>query len=265
MPSKILLVFALYIEAKVFIEKYEIISKERFKGLQIFETNNYIILISWIWKTKAIFWVTYAFLKYPKIQSAINIWIAWSNKAKIWDIILINKIIDNDSKKTYYPDIGSNQPFHTSELKTIWKPQLNDNWNQIIDMEGSWFFEISNKFLNVDKIMLIKVISDNTNIAYLEKWFVEELMNKKLSKIINFIRTLNRNDKIDLQEKEQIIEFAQNNFFSLTQSRLLSDLVWSLHVQTWNSVSSILKNIKTKNKQEAGAHLRHLETVLDNY
>lgn len=259
---KILLVFALYIEAQNFIKNINAEKIETFKNLQIFESEKYLILITWTWKISCSFWLTYIFLKY-QIFSAINIWIAWSKNLSIWDIFMIDEILDNDSNKKYFPDIIWNPKFLRWSLRTVSK--LEAIWEEIIDMEWSSFFEISNKFLDVDKIILIKIISDNLTQKKLDENFIEKLIEKSSKNILEFIEKIKIKKDIHEIEKYNIEKFAWENYFSLTQARKLSDLIWSLHIQTWKSISNLLKWIMVKNKKEASLKLQELEKQLWQY
>ena len=262
--AKILLVFALFIEAKPFIERFQLWVKEKYLNFQIFYDESVIILITWTWKISMSSWVTYAFIKFPEIFYILNIWIAWHWDSKIWDIFLIDKIIDNDTGNAFYPDFLFENYLNRGNLRTISKI-WDWSWElELIDMEWSTFFEIASRFLKVSSIALIKIVSDNANIAKLEKFLIVDILKKSVLDIVKFIEKIPL-EKVDksIEEKEEIYNFAKDNFFSVTQSRMLTNLVWSLHVQKDESVSSLLKWINIKNKAEVSGVLARLEVELN--
>ena len=264
--AKILLVLALFIEAKPFIEKLRLWEKDKYLNFQIFYNDDFVILITWTWKVSISSWVTYVFITFPEIYYVLNIWISWSINWKIWDIFLINKIIDNDSGQAFYPDFLFETDLKSTSLTTVSKI-WNWKWEiSLIDMEWSAFFEISSKFLKVDSIALIKIVSDNTDIIKLDKQLVDDVLKKSVTEIYKFIEKIPIK-KVDesFYKKKEISLFASKNWFSITQSRMLVSLVWSLHIQTEKSVNSFLKWIRPKNKKQISDILIKLKEELEIY
>ena len=97
-------------------------------------------------------------------QQKNNIWInfgiAGHKKEKIGSIFLVDKIIDNETKKKRYPFILDNCKINQSSCITYGEPNFNYT-NDLSDMEASGFFFGCEKYSSKEFIHSIKIISDN--------------------------------------------------------------------------------------------------------
>jgi hypothetical protein len=88
--------------------------------------------------------------KYP----TVNFGICGSNRHNINEGFFIHKITDTDSKLDYYPD------FFKEKSEEIFTVSRIGEYYTLVDMESSGFFEACYKFLNVNEIVLYKIVSD---------------------------------------------------------------------------------------------------------
>jgi hypothetical protein len=77
------------------------------------------------------------------------------------DLFLIDKIIDVDSQKSWYPSLIFTPPCLAGSIQTSSKPQLNYDPPHLCDMEASAFYETAVRFSSSELILCLKVISDN--------------------------------------------------------------------------------------------------------
>ena len=91
----------------------------------------------------------------------LNIGIAGHKDHPLGDLFLIDKIIDVDSQKRYYPSLIFTPPCPTGSIQTLSKPQTNYDKAHLCDMEASAFYETAVRFSSSELILCLKVISDN--------------------------------------------------------------------------------------------------------
>ena len=77
------------------------------------------------------------------------------------ELFQIHKIIENETQSNYYPHFYPHLP--STELITSTRPSKNYQNNQLMDMEGSGFYQACSKFVNNEQISLIKIVSDNSS------------------------------------------------------------------------------------------------------
>ena len=107
--------------------------------------------------------------------------------------------------------------------------------HELIDMEGSAFFDIASKLTSKEFICLMKVISDGpqNDIKKITKPKINNLIKKNLSKIINVITYYERLSKEEIQiaEKPKLFyEITSKWHFTATQSFKLESLLRRIEV-----------------------------------
>jgi len=148
--NKVLIVCALMPEAKPIIAEYKLHFECSEYGFKLYrggrtlkktdlemEHGDIFLLVTGVAKVNmaaAMMWVR----QYCQFESVINIGVAGHASLSIGDVVLINKVIDDDSVEYAF------------------------------DMEASAFFEIANRCVTTDKIHILKVISDNADNPYQE-------------------------------------------------------------------------------------------------
>lgn len=240
----IYIVCALYIEAKFFIEKFNLKKNNLLNEFQVFENENIKLIISGVGRIKSAIAVSYLAMKFDIKENdfIFNIGFCGSldRNKKLADIILISKIESAYNSKKFYPDmlykhnflegalrtfdtIIENYNIHTKENKI----ELNSNGdyniiyisnqkelqNNYIDMEAYGFFEAAAIFFKKDKIIVLKVISD---ILTEENRIILDINNNKKDKNkinINYMEIeKNKNESMNILSLsfEKIYEWLLN-------------------------------------------------------
>lgn len=196
----IYIVSALYIEAKFFIEKFNLKKNNSLNEFQIFENKKIKLIISGVGRVKSAIALTYLSTKFNIKENdfIFNIGFCGSlDKDKnLADIILVSKIESAYNLKKFYPDMLYKHNFYEGTLKTFdtivenyniqikdgtsvfqnfkkdSEIKINNDYNVIyissqkelqnsyIDMEAYGFFEAASVFFRKDKIIVLKVVSD---------------------------------------------------------------------------------------------------------
>jgi len=178
--NEVLIVCALMPEAKPIIAEYKLHFECSEYGFKLYrggrtlkktdlemEHGDIFLLVTGVAKVNmaaAMMWVR----QYCQFESVINIGVAGHASLSIGDVVLINKVIDDDSEKAFYPSINFRWRGQQSALKTVSQPTDEYSVEYAFDMEASAFFEIANRCVTTDKIHILKVISDNADNPYQE-------------------------------------------------------------------------------------------------
>lgn len=177
-------------EAGHIIKLYWLKNTKKLKNLTIYENDNIVLALAWIWKIQASIGSTYLFLNY-EISKLINIGISWSllgKDASIWDVFLVNKISQHDM---YLPFDWSHLDYAKKEIiinnnleleldldfKLVnnaycltWDQFIDDNNKvselrdkykaDVIEMEAFAVASTAREFGMLDNCIFIKAISD---------------------------------------------------------------------------------------------------------
>ena len=191
----------------------------------------------------------YTISKASKWTSWINLGIAGCGKGNYGDLCLVDKIVNNSSQITYPASIPKTN-LHRMELLTTDIPITDYSSQELIDMEGSAFYDIANKLTTKELICLIKVISDgpSNHINDLNKLKIHELIKSNISKInkivLYFEKLSLREDKIK-KKPELFHEICSKWHFTTTQKHQLENLTRRLIIfNDKNDVIDLIKGCK---------------------
>jgi len=207
------IVAAFYKEVAQLIKHYKL--KKENTPFEIFKNDEIIVIISGIGKINSAIATTYLLSNYD-IDFCINFGIAGSSKFKVGEIFLINKI-----NKNLYPDILYTHPFKESEIICSDKIITNGDF-KLVDMESEGFFKAATKFLPLENIFIIKIVSDNLICFRPDDNFMNNLISPHLQNITTFIDNLEKKEKFRFNET------------------YLKDLITTYHLS--KSQKEILKN-----------------------
>jgi nucleoside phosphorylase len=192
MNSKIAIACALYCESKPLIQFYKLKPVHNFRGFPVFENEKIVLIKTGSGKVAAAAGISFILAKYPEIGLVFNFGICGGmKKQKIGALFLVDQISDNDTGRDFYPDILVKSSFPRANLVTISKLGAESRKFDLVDMEASAFFEAAGKFLPVDRIQVLKIVSDHREGTNLEGRGVEKMVEKQLSKIDSFLKRFN--------------------------------------------------------------------------
>ncbi|MDD2699527.1 MAG: hypothetical protein PHF17_12120 [Arcobacteraceae bacterium] len=156
---------ALLCEAQSIIEKYKL-SKVN-NNPKIYKNDILLVMIGGIGELNTKNSLEYLFENY-KVKKAFNIGIAGCSdtEVEIGELFCTNKVLED---------------INFMELKTVKTPQtLKEKEKFLYDMEGSYFLEVSQKYLKNEDIFVLKVVSDHLDDTILPKDKVKELIQNSL-------------------------------------------------------------------------------------
>lgn len=243
-------VVALKVEAEIILDEYNMNFDPEFTLFQVFrnfEKTRWLIL-SGVGRHNSAAATTYLYMisKASRSTCWINLGIAGSGKGHYGDLCLVNKISNNDSSNTY-PATMPKVTFHKMNLFTSDVPLTDYTLHELIDMEGSAFYDITNKLSGREFICLMKVISDgpNNDIEDLNKFKIRELINLNIANIktiVSYYEKLSMDQYQIIQQPKILSEILSQWHFSVSQKHRLENLI--KRINTLSKDEEIIKLIK---------------------
>jgi len=243
-------VVALKVEAEIILDEYNMNFDPEFTLFQVFRNFDKTrwLILSGVGRHNSAAATTYLYMisKASRSTCWINLGIAGSGKGHYGDLCLVNKISNNDSSNTY-PATMPKVTFHKMNLFTSDVPLTDYTLHELIDMEGSAFYDITNKLSGREFICLMKVISDgpNNDIEDLNKFKIRELINLNIANIktiVSYYEKLSMDQYQIIQQPKILSEILSQWHFSVSQKYQLENLI--KRINTLSKDEEIIKLIK---------------------
>jgi purine nucleoside permease len=186
---KRLIITALPDEARPFIDRFKLTSDENQSDLRVFNNETCSLLITGIGGSR-VKSVLPVFLKRISDFDNIvlfNVGIAGGHpdKTEIGEVYLVNKVTNDETVDKYYLTIPAKNEFDMMALTTVAKGITAGHvgYESLVDMEAAIITATAISYLNIDKIAVIKVVSDHMDIADWSSVNVCEIIKSKLDSI----------------------------------------------------------------------------------
>lgn len=156
-------VCALHCEAKPIIDYYRLNKAHDDNAFDHYQSDRMICIVSGSGKiasAAATAWAAAKYHEYPSI-AWINLGIAGAAQHAVGSIFLVNKVIDSDTDRVYYPAAISRSGLASASCISLNQPGYDYDQTHLFDMEASGFFYSALRFSSAELIRCIKVISDN--------------------------------------------------------------------------------------------------------
>lgn len=259
---------AFYNEAKPIINFYKLKRVNENKFFQVFENENIKLIISGIGKINSAIATAHIVSKYGISDEDIimNVGICGSKNRKIGEAVLVNKIHDIETGKDYYPDILIKHKFKEGTLETFSKAVVDFVIKDICDMEGSGFFNASLKFFSPHQIQLVKVVSDHLDGARLTGEFVENLIEKNILAIDDYINKMKKSfikkDLLNDWDKEMIGRISL--ILNLTENQKIQfNKAYTGYKIRESKSPEFIKNILNVRVQDKNESKREFKKLID--
>ena len=248
---------ALKEEAQIILDHFKLkaVNEKTIYPIYKNEEETHWLIISGIGRSNAAASTAYlySYSKASKYTSWINIGIAGSDKGNYGDLYLVDKISTYQRKKSTYPSTMPKTTLPKMHLFTSDIPISDYSTYELIDMEGSAFFDIASKLTSKEFICLMKVISDGpeNDIKEITKSKISNLIKENLLKIIDVISYYERLSEEEFQiiEKPELFyEIKSKWHFSATQSYKLETLLRRIEIFcNKKDIEEKIKNCETSN------------------
>ncbi len=248
-------VVALKDEAKIILDHFKLKAVNEKTIYPIFknEEDTHWLIISGIGRHNAAASTAYlySYSNASKYTSWINIGIAGSDKGNYGDLYLVDKISTYKGKKSTYPSTMPKATLPKMHLFTSDIPISDYSFHELIDMEGSAFFDIASKLTSKEFICLMKIISDGP------KNDITEINNSKISNLI----------KVNLCKIVEVVSYyeklSEEEFQIIHKSKLFNEIKSKWHFSTTQSfrLETLLRRIEIFcNKKDIEKTIKNCET-----
>ena len=248
-------VVALKEEAQIILEHFKLkaVNEKTIYPIYKNEQETHWLIISGIGRSNAAASTAYlySFSKASKYTSWVNVGIAGSEKGNYGDLYLVDKISTYQGKKSTYPSTMPKTHLPKMHLFTSDIPISDYSAYELIDMEGSAFFDIASKLTSKEFICLMKVISDGpeNDIKEITKSKISNLIKENLLKIIDVISYYERlsEEEFQITKKPDLFYAIKSKWhFTATQSFKLESLLRRIEVYCNNrDLEEKIKSCKT--------------------
>lgn len=157
---------ALYSEAHIFIKHFKLVKNQQNTSFQEFynEAAGVRLTITGVGEIAAAAAISGAYTAYKPAPEdfLLNVGIC-AHATKKDGIFLCNKIIEQETGKTFYPDMLYRHHFREETIVTRmlpWRNQLGDG-ETLYDMEAAAIYQTGIRFLGPHQMVFLKIISDN--------------------------------------------------------------------------------------------------------
>lgn len=245
--------FALHVEAKEYLESLKLKKNLNYNYLEVYEQDNITILIFGIGVLNAIKKLSRFFsnINLSKNDIFINIGLTGSNKYKIGEVILANKILYHDF--VIYPDIIGK--YQIKEETLVSKDKVTSNL-ALVDMEGYGILYALKDYFYLNNIYILKVVSDNkekkilteveiTNLIKNTKPSVEEIIKKEfLNKEVfidySFLTKAPFTNQMLIELKKRIRYLVLNDDFN---ESLVESMIDNAQLKNKSDLKKLYENI----------------------
>ena len=200
------------------------LAKDTSFSFPVFLNNSIALVAIGVGKKKISDRINSFFLKFKKENLYfLNIGTAGghSQHSKIGSCYLINKIQDDLTKKSFYPDIIIKHPFNEKDIITVENPINNQSnrYYSLVDMEASEIFNTCKNLVSIHHLAFLKIVSDYTNFENQEvdSFYIKNLINPLLDKINTYIFDLN----LFLSERKSILTVDDTKWLKNISNLLL--------------------------------------------
>jgi len=184
-----LIITALRDEAEPFIDRFKLAKDKNQSDLRVFNDENCSLLITGVGVDRVKSTLPVFLERIPDIDNVVlfNVGIAGGHpdKTEIGEVYPVNKVTNDETHEKYFLTIPAKNEFDTMFLTTVAKGITTGHvdYEGLVDMEAAIIIATAISYLNIDKIAVIKVVSDHMDIAEWSSLDVCEIIRSKLDSI----------------------------------------------------------------------------------
>jgi adenosylhomocysteine nucleosidase len=235
---------ALMAEARPLIDFYRL--KQSYSSpFRVWKNDNISIIVTGTGNINVSSAISYLYGKEKDISLFLNIGIAGHRTLDIGNIVLSYKIKEKANvKNIIYPSILFDLPMTKKPLLSVDKPSNDYIEDYCFDMEGYSFFHIATKFLPIELVHCLKIISDNEQTTFfnIDEKTISTLVFQNIDFIDNYInKILPIGQEYQKEISFDFSKYYKNWSFSSSQKQNLKDVV--SNIKALNDPKDSLSNI----------------------
>ena len=276
----LLIAIALHAEARPVIARYRLKLDTSF-DLPVFHRDEVWLAVTGTGRMKSAISTTGLVTRVARNEDAVifNLGIAGHTQkaedgaVRVGDRFLANKITEQGTGRSFYPDLLARTPLAESAVTTVDRPLDRSGAGAVepglADMEAAGFYQAAATFLPPHRIGCIKVVSDHLETRRFDKEWIGELIAGSLDdfeEAIAAYRTISDSGQDVLTERDaRVVEDIRDRLrLTASRHRMLSDLVRSYKLHTGTDLPDLTRftHVSVKTKQEGDAQFERLRGVL---
>lgn len=235
---KIFIYTALPCEAKPLVEHFSLKKDVTVQPFAVYLNHDICLTVTGLGKSAMAAGVAYTQALFASVEHPVmlNMGIAGHKDHPLGSLFLIDKIIDVDSQKSWYPSLIFTPPCSTGSIKTLSKQQLNYDQPHLCDMEAAAFYETAVRFSSSELILCLKVISDNqlSPVENIQPKQVAALIAAHLATVESLLaRTAALAELISTHEPRLFEQLIQRHHFTVNERMQLKN-----QLSRWNVVTN---------------------------
>lgn len=217
------LIVALHCEAKPLIDYFKLKLQEQ-SPFEIYQNATIKLIISKVGCFNAASATSYLGAQ-SKNALWLNIGLAGHLSAKVGSLFLVSKIA-KESNKAFYPYLPIKQEVLRSSLLTLDKPCQEYQEDLLYDMEGYGFYFAASKFTTLERVQLLKIVSDGpkVDLKSITSSVATSLIQSQLDSIHAFIENFSSLNSSSQQHPDLDL-FLNHWSFSQTERLKASKLI----------------------------------------
>ena len=232
--NNIIVQTALLCEARPLIDHYRLKKDFTFPKFDVFRNDGITLIVSGIGRLKATIAATHILDQSSDKRHLIilNLGIAGSTTLEygVGNAFLINKIVDNNTGRNYYPDLLFRHDFPEQQVATfdqvVTDVDTVGDFSGLVDMESTGFAAAALTFMAPHQVVLLKIVSDHLEVDHLTADSVSKIIAGEISqieKLIDILRKMKIAPASAVPEPEQVIIDQITSALRLTaaQQRIL--------------------------------------------
>ena len=164
------------------------------KALRHLVSDDLEIILTGIGKVNAAFAAGRTFpsdLTRQDLSSDVVINIGTCGSKDLHGLFLVNKITDDASGRDYYPDLLRTKGLPEAKLITVDIVKTDPEPGVLYDMEASAIYHACSKLISPDRMIFLKMVSDNGDVGGVTEESVNELVESFLPEIEALIKSIN--------------------------------------------------------------------------
>ena len=273
--NMIYIAVALTAEAKPIITYFKLKRDNKIKKYQVFKNEEITLIITGSGMMQGAIATTHVLTgsNIGEEDIFINLGICGAVKDtfQIGDIIFCNKIMNNGSKKSFYPDMLFNHEFKEGTLESFFHVvdknfEIENIKGEIVDMEGAGIYESASIFFSQHQINIIKIVSDYLDTSEITVEKVGKLIEDRIEKISDWLKErksfdVKNREIFTLSEKENMKKIEENLRLTESMHYEFMELMKYHKLQNKNIEDIISKysNLKIKDKREGKINFERIK------
>lgn len=225
------LITALSSEARPLVDAFNLKKDQGTRRFDLYRSDDLSLIVSGIGKIKSAIAVTILCQKF-ELSNLVNVGICGSRNMlrPVGQALAVHKITDATTGRDFYPELITDYGLEEGALTTFDRVVTEDTPLEpnveLIDMEASGFFEAASYFLELDRIHILKVVSDHLNVNHVTREFVAGLITRRVDDLRKVL-TLLPAPKAPLFSPDELLDINRLvAHFRLTSTQQYQVLDW---------------------------------------